>query len=89
MRYKLIGLTWALVALGGCTNEQTESLQIPQCENGLVTTNKVSEINPTTNEFKVLQDCNPKGGEGPQIQTIYTYKITANEIKLENTETGN
>ncbi|UNK19639.1 hypothetical protein MNQ98_06315 [Paenibacillus sp. N3/727] len=66
------------------TAEEKVLKLVPQCGNSLQTFNTITDTQqPGTGYIvTVKQNCEPENGEGPQMETIYTYLVTPDEIKL-------
>lgn len=95
MKQFFIGWVILVILFGGYANEkeftrdtaEAEVLNlVPKCRNNLQTFNVITGIQETKTGyiFTVTQNCEPKNGEGPKMETIYTYSITPEEIKLLN-----
>lgn len=78
--------------LNGCTSEQafTQGTAkarlydfIPPCTNDLKSFNSIAEAEQSNQgyTFTVTQNCEPVDGEGPQMETIYKYLVSPDEIK--------
>ncbi|WP_054956356.1 hypothetical protein [Paenibacillus dakarensis] len=55
---------------------------IPSCGDGLQSFNAITSIeqNGTGYTITVKQSCEPLSGEGPQMETIFRYSVSPNEI---------
>jgi hypothetical protein len=55
---------------------------VPKCENNLETITKVIGNEQTSDglTIKIQRDCEPAGGEGPQMRSTYTYRVTSDEV---------
>lgn len=79
--------------INGCTDEEVftrdtaeeKALEhVPPCENGLQTFSTITDTIQTGNGYliKVERNCEPENGEGPKMETFYTYLVTPDEVKL-------
>lgn len=55
---------------------------LPQCGNSLQTFNTITDTKQTDTGyiFTIRQNCEPKNGEGPRIETLYSYSVTPDDV---------